>query len=110
MGYIMSNAEQSIKVKAANYENAEVVYDKLMRNLANLINQCDESDEQVDKITKDVLTDVVIPGIKDTYQRAVEYVLWGNCPRTRVNRYQSIYRGIKIDRDYTDEEEDSEDE
>lgn len=110
MGYIMSNTEQSIKVKAASPTDADEVYGILMDNLTILIHQCEESEEKRNKITKDVYTDVIIPGIKDTYQKAIEYILWGDCSRPRVSR-RNYYGGIRLDRDYTDDEkEDSEDE
>lgn len=111
---IARNDRQEYSVKACGWTDAQDTFLGLMNSLSFLISEADGTKEEKDKALKDVITDVVIPKLKDMYIESTEYILFDG----RNNRGPLLVRshypyGIRNGRDYDiteDEEEDSEDE
>ena len=109
MGFIMKdcNGTVTVKTKAADYGICDDAFNTLMQNMERLIDRCDATEDEKTKIRKDVYTDVVLPGLKGLYQDALDYILWGRRPRGHYVNYSHHY--TRVERDYSDEEEETED-
>lgn len=113
MSFIMNDRSNEVKVavKAADYGACADVFYTLMMNMQDLIGRCDATEEEKTKLRKDIYTDVVIPGLKSLYRDALDYILWGHLPRRDLINHSVYHRYARVERDYTeDEEEDSDDE
>lgn len=115
MGFIHPQNNYKVKYerdieKAASFENADDIYENLTFNLQTLIVNLDEDDESINKIMKDVATDILVPGLKRLYQDAIQYLFWNQAAcynDPNLKDYYNYPRHYKDNRDYSDDEDET---
>ena len=104
----------SYKEPMSTMKDAEDNLDVLLRYLHEMVLDNCESDKRGEEVCQEIATDIFIPAIKNAYQDAIEYLLWGRPPRVRQGRGSNYIPRYSPNRDYqyTDEEceENTEDE
>ena len=105
--------DYSYKMPMNTMKDVEDNLDVLLRYLHEMIYDNCESDKRAEEVCQEIATDIFIPAIKNAYQDAVNYLLWGSphVRQGRISRYGTGY-APKRDYQYTDEEreENTEDE
>lgn len=86
--------------------------DVLLRYLHEMVLDNCESDKRSEEVCQEIATDIFIPAIKNAYQDAIDYLLWGHMPYLRQRRGSNYIPHYYRDYQYTDEEceENTEDE
>lgn len=87
--------------------------DVLLRYLHEMVLDNCESDKRSEEVCQEIATYIFIPAIKNAYQDAIEYLLWGRTPRVwQCRRSNYIPRYSNLDYQHADEEceENTEDE
>jgi len=109
---IARNERVDYTEKAFGWHDAQDTFHRLMDSLSYLVEETDAPKDVKDKAIKDVITDIVIPSLKNMYVDAAEYVLWDKMPSRNRGLNGYAYTPVRR-RDYDiseDEKEDSEDE
>lgn len=108
--------DYSYKVPMSTMKDVEDNLDVLLRYLHEMVLDNCESDKRSEEVCQEIATDIFIPAIKNAYQDAIEYLLWGWGPyrrqRIRSSSYAIPRHAPDRDYQYTDEEceENTEDE
>lgn len=106
--------DYSYRVPMSTVKDVEDELGVLLGYIHRMIYDNCDSSKRADEISQEIITDIFIPAIKNAYQDAIEYLLWGRIPYRRQGRGSSYIPRYAPKRDYqyTDEEceENTEDE
>lgn len=101
--------DYSYKVPMSTVKDVEDELGVLLGYLHGMIFDNCDSKKRAEEVSQEIMTDIFVPAIKNAYQDAIEYLLWGRVPYRRQGRGSNYIPRYAPDRDYqyTDEEEEN---